>query len=97
MSAMPPGVALPEGLQMVAGGRRAAAHLRNTRPARVALPEGSQIDVRPRRGRRLNSRFVPVVFATLKPPATFWGRFAVHGPPFREPIWFGGAKLQQFA
>ncbi len=41
MSVMPPGVALPEGLQMVAGGRRLAAHLRNTTSTRTTLPEGS--------------------------------------------------------
>ncbi len=155
--------AFPQGSQMVAGGRRAAAHLRNThahtcdapagsadqyappsgpafdfanrsggircvqttgyllRPLRGPwaagtfwslvgfgganattsrtrsmhrIPQGAQIDARPRRGRRLISRIVPVVFATLKPPATFWGRVAAHGPPERlQPslVWRGEA------
>jgi hypothetical protein len=37
---------------------------------RATIPEGSQMDMRPRCGRRTAHVWCPGVFATLKPPAT---------------------------
>ncbi len=82
---------------MVAGGRRAAAHLRNTMPTSATLPEGLQIDVRPRRGRRLNSRFGSGGVRYAQTTGYLLGPLRGPWASFREPIWFGGAKLQQFA
>ncbi|QDV14326.1 hypothetical protein CA51_42250 [Rosistilla oblonga] len=62
----------PKGPKMVAGGRRAAAHLRIPTAITDNAPEGiaDVCNLRPRRGRRSFLRCAPVVFATLKPPAT---------------------------
>ncbi len=64
---------------MVAGGRRAAAYLRNTHAQHARRSRRVRRSICARLGRRLIYHQGPVVFATLKPPATFWGRFAVHG------------------
>ncbi|QDV55094.1 hypothetical protein Mal33_10630 [Rosistilla oblonga] len=86
MSAMPPGATFPQRSQMVAGGRRAAAHLRNTTPARTTFLKGSQIDVRPRRGRRLISRFGSGGVRYAQTTGYLLGPLRGPWDSFREPI-----------
>ena len=49
---------IPKGFQKVAGGRREAAASGMQEPQRAMVPKGSQIDVRPRRGRRFDNAIV---------------------------------------
>jgi hypothetical protein len=80
----------PGGISYGSQGSSRSGAPRERAHERATIPEGSQMDMRPRCGRRLAHVRGPGVFAALKPPATVCDRVAVGGGESR---WERGPRI----